>query len=172
MGREGTGGAMKRCGCLFSCQFLLEMFPVRRKSEEEAKERADLKLISHSYLGTRGCRSSVQPSCATVMMVPSPLLWAVRSVSEVMVLYHPSAEACSSYSRCQDSHSPNIHQNSFRTEEKRSLLDRRGLSADWRHVGINANLIKKDLQQKQLLWSPPADQARAGNDTRLAPPRR
>lgn len=37
------------------------------------------------------------------MTVPSPLLWAVRSVSEVIVLYHPTAEACSSDGRCQDS---------------------------------------------------------------------
>lgn len=128
-----------------------------RGGSEGAREGADLKLISHSYLETRGCRSSVQPSCATVMTVPSPLLWAVRSVSEVIVLYHPSAEACSSEGFCQDSQTLPT---STRTEEKRSpsLLDRRvdlrGISADWRRVGMNANLIKKDLQQKQLLWSP------------------
>lgn len=131
----------------------------------------DLKLISHSYLETRGCRSSVQPSCATVMTVPSPLLWAVRSVSEVIVLYHPSAEACSSDGRCQDS--PNIHQNSFRTEEKRSLslldrrVDLRGLSADWRRVGINANLTRSRNSCSGRHFNP-ADQARAGNDNQSA----
>lgn len=160
MGREGKGRVMKRCGCLFSCQFLLEMFPVRRKSEGEAKEPergADLKLISHSYLETRGCRSSVQPSCATVMMVPAPLLWAVRSVSEVIVLYHPSAEACNSGGLCQDSQTlPASTRAASEGRRKDPRLCWIGglISADWRRVGMNANLIKTDLQQEQLLWSP------------------
>lgn len=40
-------------------------FPSQEKiggGGEERHEGGDLKLISHSYLDTRGCRSSVQPS--------------------------------------------------------------------------------------------------------------
>lgn len=137
-----------------------------RGGSEGAREGADLKLISHSYLETRGCRSSVQPSYTTVMMVPSPLLWAVRSVSEAGVLYHPSAEACSSDSLCQDL--PTSTKNSLRTEKKRSLslldwsVDVRGISADWRCVGINANFIKKTCNRNSCSGPHlnPADQAR------------
>lgn len=143
-----------------------------RGGSEGAREGADLKLISHSYLETRGCRSSVQPSCATVMMVPSPLLWAAGSVSEATVLYHPSAEACSSDGLCQDSGSPDVHQNSSRTEKRSpSLLDRR---VDWRRVSINASLIQETCNRNSCsgrLFSP-ADQAGEREDLRSVPPRR
>lgn len=108
MGREGRRRRRdtKRCGCLFSCQFLLETFPVRRKLEEEVKEHTRVEIWSSSLtlIWTPGAPGQVYnlPG-ATVMMVPPPLLRAVRSLSEVSVLYHPSAAACSSAGPRQDS---------------------------------------------------------------------
>lgn len=64
-GGEGRSRSMPRCGCLFSCQFLLETFPVRRKLEEEAKEHTRAEIWSSSLtliLTPGGCRSSAKPS--------------------------------------------------------------------------------------------------------------
>lgn len=112
---------------------------------EGADEGGDLKLISHSYLDTRGCRSSVQPSwCHSNDGPPPPLLWAMRSLSEVSVLYHPSTEACSFDGLNQDIQSLQTSttnsKNGFRGEDKGSLthLDFRdgpgGNSAAWKRV--------------------------------------
>lgn len=144
---------MKRCGCLFSCQFLLETFPVRRKLEEEVKEHARAEIWSSSLtlIWTPGAAGQVYnlPG-ATVMMVPPPLLWAVRSLSEVSVLYHPSAEACSSGGLHQDSAGlwTSTTSSKAASEQKRKdLLDLgdgpRGISAAWRGVRMNANSPSK-----------------------------
>lgn len=121
---------MKRCGRLFSCQFLLETFPVREKmrgGSEGACEGGDLKLISHSYLDTGGCRSSVQPSWCRGNDGPPPLLWAPGSVSEVKVLYHPSAGACSFTPHSKTEEGP---------------LAQLIISADYKYIRLNTNFTR------------------------------
>lgn len=137
---------------------------------EGAHEGGYLKLISHSYLDTRGCRSSVKPSwCHSNDGSPSsPLgcevtIWgqcALSSLSRSLQLWRSSPGL---------TEPPNIHrkqQNSFRTQDKGSatLLDLRdgprGISAAWWHVRINANSISKTgTCYRNSCQFNPADQA-------------
>lgn len=142
-----------------------------RGGSEGVWEGGDLKLISHSYLETRGCKSSVQPSwCHSKNGPLSPHLGCEVSIWGQCALSSPSRSLQLGRSLPGITGSSKIRrkqQNSFRTEENGSpsLLDRTGISADWRCVRFNANSIKKTCSCTDPHISP-ADQASERRITR------